>query len=1190
MAQSPNSQADMEETLEKRTLSPPTKLPDRSMLAGIVPTTGTAPVPRLEGYHIVGKLGAGGMGTVWKAWQLSTRREVALKLLNFGDTASERAKQRFDREVEVTSRLQHPNIARIYDSGIHHGVYYYAMELIEGVPLDAYVRERRLSRRQTLHLMAVVCQAVQHAHQRGVIHRDIKPSNVLVDAEGQPHLVDFGLGKYLNIDPPSQHSRGSSSSEHAITVQGEWAGTPAYMSPEQAAGHVHLLDTRSDVYSLGVVLYQLLTGRLPHDTRGTQVEVIRRIIDTDIARPRAVSKDLDRELEALLLKALAKKPDDRYASAGAMAEDIQNYLRGEPLGARQPTAFYFLRRKLRKHRIPVTAAALVLLTIIGMSIHASLKIKVQRDIAQAAAHSERELRKLAEMRYAESLILWADALSDAGNWDEARARYWQAFDLQRQHQLSPIAAALGLIGTYHRVPPPLVQLPAPPAAQQDARMRQAWTDIHSDGRQVFLLTESGTFFVGDLVTGRLVHQIELPDALLHRSRVAGNSNSISCITETPGGQVTFAELSFSGQVLRSIPLSSSPRDVSVFSPSGRYVALTYILQPGTDEEPHPPLLLVVHDLESPESPLMSVRLPPEEFIYSSAMIGEAQQLFTWGRNGMALWDVKQGKRIRTYQTIGPMIGPPIGRSMLMAAASDGSTLLMATDRGKVILFDLHTGDARELGEVTEPPSMTAFSHDGKYCAVSDSRGIVRVWRVSSGKLVQMLEARPDTQIGIAFSTDGRLILARDPSGHVWAWNIDPDEHLPVVSRHDDIISAIAVSPDGRLAAVGHRDCTLLINDITTGHTLLQYRLDWPVAAVKFPQKGSGTILVADDQGGIYHLDLLTPSLEYRFEQVRPRRIGDAPRVSKLNPGSIALWADGHRSIHASIKGSTLWDTSTGQRLRLLDPRPARVGAFSGDGSAALLGVVQVKNILACVPLGEGEPWQLDMEDHCGIITALAGTPDGKIVLVGHHQGYVRAVDLTTRMTLWLAREHTLPVKAIAISSDGRTAITGGLDGRMLAWDITTGRRVHRMKAGRIFALAATPDGTRIVASGGDGNVSRLWDLERPLRLRHWPTMMAWLPHEDDGMLDTETAIVRAEWFAQNDRFDWAQLLLSRASQEPPHDEAEVRLTLSAAQAHWMIGDNNGAAELFSRLRDRHPPELQLYLALCSFAAGREAGQ
>jgi serine/threonine protein kinase len=159
MAQSPNSQADMEETLEKRTLSPPTKLPDRSMLAGIVPTTGTAPVPRLEGYHIVGKLGAGGMGTVWKAWQLSTRREVALKLLNFGDTASERAKQRFDREVEVTSRLQHPNIARIYDSGIHHGVYYYAMELIEGVPLDAYVRERRLSRRQTLHLMAVVCQA-----------------------------------------------------------------------------------------------------------------------------------------------------------------------------------------------------------------------------------------------------------------------------------------------------------------------------------------------------------------------------------------------------------------------------------------------------------------------------------------------------------------------------------------------------------------------------------------------------------------------------------------------------------------------------------------------------------------------------------------------------------------------------------------------------------------------------------------------------------------------------------------------------------------------------------------------------------------------------------------------------------------------------------------------------------------------
>jgi tRNA A-37 threonylcarbamoyl transferase component Bud32 len=345
------------------------------------------PVPEIPGYEIIAPLGHGGMGVVYKARQLRPKRIVAIKLMVGGLLAKRSERLRFEREAQAVADLKHPGIVTIYDFGEASGHLYMGMEYVDGLPLTAYLQTHELPLRSKVALMQRICEAVAHAHQHGVIHRDLKPANILVTDAGQPKVLDFGLAKL---------SETSGAAPLTLTGQDQMLGTVPYMAPEQTHGRGTEADVRTDVFSLGVVFYQMLAGRLPHGDEDTSpLEVMRRVREEAPRRPSTVVRDIAGDVETIVLKALAKDKQRRYQSVDALAADLGRFLADEPIEARRASLAYQLRKFLVRHRWRLLPVAAALLAVCVMAVWSFVRVADERDTARAA-------QTLAEQRLKES--------------------------------------------------------------------------------------------------------------------------------------------------------------------------------------------------------------------------------------------------------------------------------------------------------------------------------------------------------------------------------------------------------------------------------------------------------------------------------------------------------------------------------------------------------------------------------------------------------------------------------------------------------------------------------------------------------------------------------------------------------------------------------------------------------------------
>lgn len=987
-------------------------------------------------------LGAGGMGSVYRARQARPQREVALKLLRSG-VLGDSALRRFEVETRLLAHLQHPGIAKVYAAGVHEEgplrLPYCTLELIEGGrSITTYADEQRLDVRARLALFLQACDALQHAHERRVIHRDVKPDNLLVDRSGQVRVIDFGIARVLE---DQEQGRG-------LTRTGHLLGTPAYMSPEQVEGRADELDTRADVYSLGVVLYQLLCGRLPIDVDGASLlEVSRRILEEEPRRLSTLRASLRGDLETIALKALAKDPQRRYASAGALAADLRRFLSDEPISARPATALYQLTKFARRHRGLTAGAVLAvsaLVTGAGLALWSAAQAFEARDQARRLAYD-------ASLSAAASALQLGDSEAARRRLDAApqalRGWEWRHFRarLDDASLVLPAEPASGALGNLRRVA----------FASDSAAGEQllSVTAVIRDGAEYVELKRISALDGAELTSWSSgPHKLIWPNLGFERLWV---------------GTLDEGALQFdlSGRRLAALDLSSawprSGRVALIPLDAERAIALRRL------GGPHRVVDFARGVIESPsplsDDELMVVVLGPS---------ADGRALVSFGRS--VCWTPFDSSAPRECME---WSGEPVN---VFAAHPDGERIYAAGQDGSLSLVRRGAGGLqleRRIAAHVDAIGAIALSPDGALLATGGKDRSVRVFDTAELAPLSTLFGAESSLVALSFSGDGARIAAVEASGAARIFDAPRAPDPRVLRGPKSYLYSLELSPDERWIATGDWDGCVRLWDRESGELVASYTLiEGPVGHVESlswsPDGRSLAAIAWSGRGDVQAVWIelssgLVQRLPAEGDQLSMRAVCalDAERYVAANRNSVRCFsrASGELlakvELSAEILGDDVWSLRWRAR-RSPDGQRFAVGFSSGWVTIIGSGDLRVESA-----------WLA----HEGPVHDVAWSRDGLRLASAGADRSARVFDARDGRELAALAGHAAAVFGVAFAPDGSRLFTCSDDRTVRVWAADGGRELAQLVGhlDYVFSLDCGSDG-RVVSCSGDRTL-RLWD-------------------------------------------------------------------------------------------------------------------
>jgi len=1096
--------------------------------------------PSIPGYEVIRELGRGGMGVVYLARQSGLGRLVALKMILAGEYSRPQDRARFRSEAEAVARLEHPNLVKIYETGEQDGRPYFSMEYVDGGRLADSLQGTPLSPRRSAQLVETLARATHAAHERGVIHRDLTPSNVLLTSGGEPKIVDFGLAKLTGGGT-------------GRTATGDILGTPSYMAPEQATGQSKEVGPAADVYALGAILYDLLTGRPPF--KGESVlDTLVQVVHNEPVSPCRLQPKVPRDLETICLKCLNKEPGRRYSSALALADDLRRFLAGEPVrarpvGAAERAVRWARRRPAIASLLAVCATgAIVAFAAVawhgrqarlaqgraeraqGRAERAQKAEETQRLAAEAATAREARQRRLYQGLSA--ALLRDRALRHCDDGDVGRGLLWLAQSVRMVPGDDPDlerSIRTNLAGWQGQVHPLQAIL------EHSSRVLAAgWSP---DGRLILTAGADKEARLWDAATGQAWGRtLRFP-----RAATTASFSPDGAMILTVGGQ-----------------------EVRLWKTAGGEPALTESLDLGKDAE-----------------------------LLSHAFSRDGRLLWTAARRGqrtwLQAWQTDKGRRMGAEIDLGRAI-------TLVTFSPDGQSFVTAGERPDVRARLWRTAGGkpvRDLNEHSDRVVAVAFNpRDGGAFVTGSYDQTCRLWNTATGLPLSQVFRHVGAVRAVAFSPTGQSILVGGHDRIAQLWELENETPLGAPMRHPDFIRTVGFSRDGRFALTVSWDQVRLW-DAETGELLgapLPHQRE--ILDACFSPDGRAVLTRGRDNavrvwstapslpGGrrLRHKGWVTavafhPTTGDTFLtgiggsegkvlswSTTP---GREPVVAMDNLGpilSLAYRPDG-KVFAVGTRERKVWlrrvegNHTVSKEPLALDDRVWAV-AFSPDGRTLLTGIEKNLAEFWDVATGTRKPAPLR---HQKAVYAVAYSPDGQTVLTGSQDGTARLWNAATHQPLGVTLMHQGTVYAVAFRpTDGQVILTGSDDCTARLWQRSTGQPLGKplQHPARVLAVAFSPDARMIATGCGDG-VARLWDaatghvIGRPLIHRGPVRSVAFGPTPRNSAADQEHAIL----------VTCSEDMTARVWEVPPPlAESPERLMRSLQVANGMVLDADDVAD------------------------------